>query len=709
MLNTMRCLGVVALALSTALAGADQVSAASGVLHRLLGRRADAFHFRLVPAKDGYDRYLVSAHGGIVTVDASSGTALARGAYQYLRDACRCVATWDGDQLALPAQLPDFEQPEIVCPNHFRLYFNVCTFGYTTPFWDWKRWEREIDWMALHGINMPLSMTGQEKVWENVWSSYGVTDLQALAFMGGPAFLPWHWMGNQDGHAGPMPQDYIDRSADLQKRIINRERELGMTPIVPGFSGFVPKEFQDIYARANVLTSHGWVDFPPTHQLDARDPMFGAIQKRFIETYTKMYGASHYYLCDLYNEMTPTVSSDRKLEDLAETSKAITNSISSADPAGVWVMQGWLFRNQPKFWAAAEMHAFLDGVPHDRMLLLDLAGDQSEIWRQSEAFRQKQFVWCMLHGFGGATPLFGDLDYATKVPVASLNDVRGANRSGMGITMEGTEQNALQYELMCDTMWRRDAADPTTWVRSYIAERYGMAGPPIDNVADLIRETFYTKNEAGAGAPQYLNRPGEKAVTAPSADVEKYRAIVKAMLDLPTEVQARPLFRRDLVDVTKRFAAEAIQSRIAACVAAAKSGDQGALKPAKASFDQAMLDLDALLDTIPRYRLSSWISDARHSAGDGDLMEKNARLQVTVWGGHGLYDYAAKEWSGLVGSYYRLRWDRFFDALAAGNYNDDKFRRGSADWELAWCSETSLPKVQRVDAIAQARKLAAEF
>jgi alpha-N-acetylglucosaminidase len=27
--------------------------------------------------------------------------------------------------------------------------------------WDWERWEREIDWMALNGINLPLAFTGQ--------------------------------------------------------------------------------------------------------------------------------------------------------------------------------------------------------------------------------------------------------------------------------------------------------------------------------------------------------------------------------------------------------------------------------------------------------------------------------------------------------------------------------------------------------------------
>lgn len=35
--------------------------------------------------------------------------------------------------------------------------------------WDWERWEKEIDWMALQGINLPLAFTGQESIWQKVF------------------------------------------------------------------------------------------------------------------------------------------------------------------------------------------------------------------------------------------------------------------------------------------------------------------------------------------------------------------------------------------------------------------------------------------------------------------------------------------------------------------------------------------------------------
>ena len=33
--------------------------------------------------------------------------------------------------------------------------------SYSMAYWDWDRWEAEIDWMALQGINLPLAFTGK--------------------------------------------------------------------------------------------------------------------------------------------------------------------------------------------------------------------------------------------------------------------------------------------------------------------------------------------------------------------------------------------------------------------------------------------------------------------------------------------------------------------------------------------------------------------
>ena len=51
--------------------------------------------------------------------------------------------------------------------------------------WEWERWEWEIDWMAMNGINMPLAFTGQEWIWRDVYLKMGVTEEQLQEYFSG--------------------------------------------------------------------------------------------------------------------------------------------------------------------------------------------------------------------------------------------------------------------------------------------------------------------------------------------------------------------------------------------------------------------------------------------------------------------------------------------------------------------------------------------
>lgn len=74
----------------------------------------------------------------------------------------------------------------------FRYYQNVCTMGYTSAWWQWDQWERNIDWMALNGINLALAFNGQEAIWERVYLDLNLTRAEINEHFGGPAFLPWY-------------------------------------------------------------------------------------------------------------------------------------------------------------------------------------------------------------------------------------------------------------------------------------------------------------------------------------------------------------------------------------------------------------------------------------------------------------------------------------------------------------------------------------
>lgn len=48
----------------------------------------------------------------------------------------------------------------------------LVTFSYTAAFWTWEEWETQLNWLALHGANLPLAWVGQEKILIDVFRGW---------------------------------------------------------------------------------------------------------------------------------------------------------------------------------------------------------------------------------------------------------------------------------------------------------------------------------------------------------------------------------------------------------------------------------------------------------------------------------------------------------------------------------------------------------
>jgi alpha-N-acetylglucosaminidase len=702
------CLAVFAL--STLGWSTPQEDAAKGVLQRLVGKRSASFSFQQISQEKGLDVFEVSATNGKVAIKGSTGVAMSRGAYEYLRKACHRQVTWDNWKVTLPAKLPDMKPLRVNCPNKYRHYLNACTFGYTMTWWKWDRWQREIDWMALHGINMPLAMTGQEAIWQKVFLDLGVKKEDVHTYFTGPAFLPWQRMGNCSEHAGPLPQSWIDSQVVLQKQILQRERELGMTPVIQGFSGFVPKGFTKVFPQAKIRQSTAWAGFKPTFILDAGDPLFQEVGKRYIQEYTKVFGTDHLYLCDTFNEMRPQVNPATKLEELKALGDSVYKTILAGDPQGIWVMQGWLFLNDREFWGQKEAEAMLSAVPDDRMIILDLAAEMFEGWRAQPAMKKKQWIWCILHNFGQATPMYGSLQQYADASVKALEDPEHGNMVGMGTTPEGIEQNAVVYELVTDMMWGTKTINVGEWIKDYAHARYGTDDPEVLRAWSEL----YTRYYLNSGSPTvYIRRPSMGAGLDAAQGFTDNKKLTERFLNLSDRLASNPAYLHDLVDIEKRYLESVGSLLLDGVYSAYDDGKPKEMEKAVKAYFGLLDDLDLLLATRPEYRLSRWTDAARSwgtTPAEKDLYEQNARLQVTVWGSFYLYDYASKEWAGLTTSFYKERWRHLFDAMKTKPYNGDKLYKDLQTWELDWCMK--LPKIARKapkDTVAVGKSLFAKY
>lgn len=137
----------------------------------------------------------------------------------------------------------------------------MCTYSYSYVWWDWKRWEYEIDWTALNGINLVYAQTAAEYSLMNVFLDLGFSRKQTNEFFTGPAYLAWFRMGNLKGFGGHLNDNWHTDQVNLLRKILRRYDDLGIKYVMPAFAGFVPDQIIDLYPLNKFTQSTEWLNF----------------------------------------------------------------------------------------------------------------------------------------------------------------------------------------------------------------------------------------------------------------------------------------------------------------------------------------------------------------------------------------------------------------------------------------------------------------
>jgi alpha-N-acetylglucosaminidase len=639
---------------------------------RLIPEYARRFEFREVPAKGEADTFTLSSENGRIVIAANNAGTMAVGLNYYLNWYCHTtVSQYAAHPVEMPAQLPPVGEAVTVSAKvPWRFYLNYCTFGYAMPWWSWKEWERFIDWMALNGVNMPLATTGEEAVWQRVWRRFGMTDEQICAHFTGPAHLAWNRMCNINSFQGPLPQDWIDAQADLQKQILSRERELSMTPVLPAFGGSVPAVFKEMHPDAQITRVSNWGGFGDPYRcwfLAPSDSLYPAIQKAFIEEQTALFGTGHIYGLDPFNEVDPP-SWDPEV--LAGMGRDFYASLAAADPDAIWLQMGWFLINDRDHWTPERMEAFLGSVPRGRMILLDYHCDWILGWKLTERFYGHDYIACALLNFGGNTLFNGN--FPTLIPFyeETFRD-GGKNLRGVGSTLEGFGTNPYYYEFVMSQAWNYPQT-PREWVDGLADRHIGR----VDSTARRLWQELvfdiaprYTGTGVSANAHPKFGANWNWTVKYP--DIKGRTPIMdhawRQMLEIPS---TRYEYRYDLVNLGRQALGDYFDMLKDSLELAWNARDAVRARAIKAEMSQVFDDMDALLACVPEMNLQSWNEAARRwgkTPAEKDYYEKCARTILTIWGNStNLVDYANRQWAGLVKSYYKPRWMMFCDDIIAG-------------------------------------------
>ncbi|XP_072977763.1 alpha-N-acetylglucosaminidase-like [Typha angustifolia] len=729
-----------------------QETAARGLLDRLLPSHSSSFEFEII-SKDvcgGKACFIISNHPLVgrkgspeIIIRGVTAVEISAGLHWYLKNFCGAHISWEktgGAQLSSvpkPGSLHIVPSTGILIqrPIQWSYYQNAVTSSYSFAWWDWERWEKEIDWMALQGINLPLAFSGQEAIWQKVFQRFNISGTDLDDFFGGPAFLAWSRMANLHGWGGPLPQSWLDDQLSLQKKILARMYDFGMSPVLPAFSGNVPSALKSKYPSAKIthlgnwFTVHGDTRWCCTYLLDATDPLFIEIGRLFIEQQIKEYGrSSHIYNCDTFDENTPPTEDPKYISLLGA---AIYKGMQSGDAAAIWLMQGWLFSYDP-FWQPPQMKALLHSIPIGQMIVLDLYAEVKPIWITSEQFYGVPYIWCMLHNFAGNIEMYGILDAIAYGPVeARLSD--NSTMVGVGMCMEGIEQNPIVYDLMSEMAFRHEQIDVKMWVDVYATRRYGKHIKGLQDAWRILYHTLYNctdgaydknrdiilafpdvnpfiiavpKLHKGAMYPHSNQQLSERYYLKDLSDHYEQPHLwystsdvihaLQLFLENGDEMSEKSTFRYDLVDLTRQALAKYANQVFLKAIEGYKFNDVNQVSFYTQHFLDLVRDLDMLLACHEGFLLGPWLESAKNLA-KGLEQEKqfewNARTQITMWFDNTeteaslLRDYGNKYWSGLLQDYYGPRAAVYFKYLLESMVKGESFPL--EDWRREWIHLTN--------------------
>ncbi|GGA10683.1 alpha-N-acetylglucosaminidase [Dyella caseinilytica] len=674
-------------AIHAAEAPAFDTTPAQGVLSRLLPHQAQQFELGTLPATKGHEHFRIASDKGHIRVEGSTPSALLFGVNWYLKYVAHVQISPNGDRIGdTPFPLPT-TTIERETPYAYRYALNENVDGYTAPYWDWPRWQREIDVLALSGINAMLVERGIDSVLYQTFRDVGYSDADIRNWITQPAHQNWQLMGNLCCFNGPISGTLMQKRAASAQRIIARLRELGITPVLPGFYGIVPADFQQKFPRAHVVPQGEWAGFTRPGWLDPRDPMFAKLAAAFYKHQRELFGDSSIYDMEVFQE-----GGDSGDVPIPEAARDVQNALLAAHPDASWMMLAW--QGNPR-------QDLLAGVNRQHLLIIDIDHDRVPRDNRQKDFQNAPFLFGGIWEFGGRTTLGANTDNITE-RLQRLGRTN-SNMAGTAVFTEGMDTNPFAFDLFTEMAWRSEPVDLATWTANYVQRRYGAADPHALAAWNILLKTAYdiridkvVFNSERDAAQESLfdaqpsltvNRASNWSPEAMRYDPEAFKQVLPALLQVAPALRGSETYQYDLVDISRQTLANESRLLLPQIKTAYDSKDRITFDALTQRWLQLMDLQDELLATNRFFLVGSWlaqIDDWASSPEERTRLDYDVRSLLTTWGnrkaseGASLHDYGNKDWSGLTRDYYRLRWETYFHSL------DEALRTGKPAAPIDW-------------------------
>lgn len=642
-------------------APAPDTEPAVKLVARITPQYAGRIKFSISPQQDSPT---IEGRGKFVLIRAASVRECIRAYGYYLRHIAKLHFSWNGDCSAAANYIVPTRKITVPRALPFNYAYNYCTLSYTTATWNKARWERELDLMALNGVQYVLVTSGLEKVWQNFLTELDYPADKIRNFIPSPFYAAWWNMGNLEGEGGPISQTLIDSEAELGRFLVTRLRELGMEPVLQGYVGFLPHDFPQAGLDAKLLPQGKWCGYTRPAVLQPTGPAFAGIAELWYKHLHAVYGTTaKAYGGDLFHEGGR--KGDTQLDAAA---RAVQTAMQQASPGSTWLLQAW-GHNPDK--------QLLAGTDPEHTVILALQKDLTPKAQVNFDYAGRPFVWCELSNFGGKHGMFGGMEVIENLTRDKSKAI------GIGMISEGLETNPFFYELVWTRMNTPGKIDRGLYIRRYVKSRYGSDDSRLQIALHLMAGSIYTPDKRREGSLENIicARPDLNARKASTwADSTQYykpeliekaaKLYLQAGRSAGKKLTTLPTYRYDLADLCRQVLADRARATLVRCKEAFEAKERETFRRESKAFLDIIRTTAAVLATSEYYLLGNFIDGARGrgtTEQDKRCLEQSLRQLITTWRPDigVLNDYSHRQFSEMVEYYYLPRWQMYFnDRLA---------------------------------------------
>ena len=598
---------------------------------------------------DGADCYEIYAEDGKVVLAGNSNLSLAMAYYRYLNEYCSVVITSGEYDITSLYRTPlPQEKITYTAAQKIRARISYEMFSLAGNFWGFDRWEKEIDFMAMHGINTALQAVGFDAVTFHTLRALGMNEDFCAEFASGPAFLSRQLTGNVAGIHSVNSIDYLERKLSLGQMISERERQLGIEPIFPAAMPSVPFSLRKKYTKMDIFKAPEWYNLPPIFYMEPDNGFFGVFNRKFLAIQQELLGETHSYIFE------PAYDVDKKGYNayFKSLGPALSELLDDFDAQAVCYTH-----------ASSITESFFEAMEGKKFIFID---DCNAV--NSRLLDGKKFIVAIQGNQYGRTGLYGNLDKMCANPYTQAKAIR-PDVCGSCLSLDSFDENPMFCACALESIKWADAFDCEKFLCGFAEKRYGTN--KFNEAVMKLKALCYCTDECSGSI--ICARPSTKLKhTAPydhlterQIDFHKLYELVKEILDSDETKNAN--MRADIQSMLRQVLSELAYPVYLKATQSFQQQNVHLYEQLSNLFLEICKDMDRLLKTREETNLFIHIDAARQLGSGKDetqTLEINYLMLHTVWGplDHSmLYDTAWREcrrvlFRSSVGICITMRW-----------------------------------------------------